>query len=91
MEWSCPWYSGATRRSRLALCDVGAPVVAGALKACRLLYVGPALSAEVGLMRWRECADSEDTGAQPCTRRGSSCSLMQGMVHSVGDVLLPEC
>ena len=29
MERSCPWYSGATHRSRLVLCDVGAPVVAG--------------------------------------------------------------
>ena len=91
MEWSCPWYSGATRRPRLALCDVGAPVVAGVLEACRLLYVGSAQSAEAGLMRWRGCADSEDTGAQPCTRRGSSCSLTQGMARSVGDVPLPEC
>ena len=29
MERSCPWYSGATRRSRLVLCDVGGPVVGG--------------------------------------------------------------
>ena len=30
VEWSCPPCTGATRRSRLILCDVGAPVVAGA-------------------------------------------------------------
>ena len=59
MDWSCPWYSGATRRSHLALCDVGALVVAGALEACRLLYVGPARSAEAGLMRWRGCGVAE--------------------------------
>ena len=29
MERSCPWYSGATRRSHLVLRDVGAPMVAG--------------------------------------------------------------
>ena len=66
-------------------------MVAGALEACWLLYVGPARSAEAGLMRWRGCADSEDTGAQPCKRRGNSCSLTQGMARSAGDVPLPEC
>ena len=30
VEWSCPPCTRATRRSRLILCDVGAPMVAGA-------------------------------------------------------------
>ena len=42
-------------------------------------------------MRWHGCADSEDTGPRPCARRGSSCSLTQGMARSAGDVPVPEC
>ena len=40
-------------------------------------------------MRWRGYADSEATGARPCIRRGSSCSLTQGVVRTAGDVPVP--